>query len=990
MQGQMIPTDNYYLVQFEGPIEAAWKEALNQAGAQIFDYIPQFVFIVKMDTATRTNVEKMEMIRWVGPYRPAYRVSPHLVELASTESSGPLHLTVVVLRGEDIDAIMDQLSGLGGRVLEVIQSQWKSKIQMQIAPSRVSAIARIPGVEWVEPSPQWELANDKADDILGVREVWDTHGLYGAGQIIAVCDSGLDQGSAFPANLHDDFEDGLGQSRVVAIYDVAGDGDPRDHRYPHGTYVAGSVLGNGLHSGSNPGAHSYPSGCIAGMAPEASLVFQAANHNGQPSNRLSLPGDLNALFEQARSDGAHIHTNSWGSEAHGTYTSYSQDVDEFVWDHRDFVILFAAGNYASDSDQDGVVDLGSVAAPATAKNCIAVGATEGDRPDGGGADLQWGMEGWFPAEPLASDHISDDPGGMAAFSGRGPTADGRIKPDLVAPGTNVLSVRSTAIPTSTDVLWGNYTSNPYYAWGGGTSASTPLVAGAAALVREYYVIQGLSPSAALVKATLINGATDLSPGQYGTGVHQEIPDPPRPNNVQGWGRVNLQDSLFPPAPGELHYVDDANGLETGQTLTYTFQMVDSGLPLHVTLAWSDYPGSPAAGGGLVNDLDLVITGPDQLNYSPPTDRSNNVEGVDIVSPPLGPYTICVKGYNVPQGPQPFSLVVTGAGEPIRGSILINEDDEFANSTGVTLALSAWDESGVAEMSLSNRADFAGSTWERFATKRSWTLTPENGVQAVHVKFKDGLGNASDAYSDTIFLDTTPPSSMLEAPGGGALLDDLAVIRGQTSDPEPSSGLAEVELQVTDGVHYLRDDGSWASTPGWFAPGGGVAPVWTHDTANVAWSDGTYTLTVRARDRAGNVEAPATTLAFTVDATLPEVAVISPNGGEAWSANSEQTIHWLASDLHLTSYPITLSYSLDGGGSWALIAAGVANGNMLVWETPLTTTLQGLVKVEAVDEVGFTGSDISDDVFAIFTPDAAWSRVYLPVVVRAMHPSAQEP
>ena len=87
-----------------------------------------------------------------------------------------------------------------------------------------------------------------------------------------------------------------------------------------------------------------------------------------------------------------------------------------------------------------------------------------------------------------------------------------------------------AIPTSTDVPWGNYA--PCYAWGGGISASTSLVAGAATLVREYYITQSVLPSAALVKATLITGATDLSPGQYGSGAQQEIPDPPRPNNVE--------------------------------------------------------------------------------------------------------------------------------------------------------------------------------------------------------------------------------------------------------------------------------------------------------------------------------------------------------------------------------------------------------------------------------------------------------------------------
>jgi len=208
----MLPTDDYYLVQFEGPIEPTWREALVQAGAQILAYVPHFAFIVKMDAATKASVEEMEVVRWVGPYWPAYRVFPHLADVRAGRSDGPVRLIVVVFRGEDLGPIAEQLRRLGGAVLKAVQSEWKSKIQIQIAPSRVSAIARIPGVEWIEPSPRWELANDKADDILGVREVWDTHGLHGAGQVVAVCDTGLDQGSASPANLHDDFEDGLGHS----------------------------------------------------------------------------------------------------------------------------------------------------------------------------------------------------------------------------------------------------------------------------------------------------------------------------------------------------------------------------------------------------------------------------------------------------------------------------------------------------------------------------------------------------------------------------------------------------------------------------------------------------------------------------------------------------------------------------------------------------------------------------------------------------------
>src|SRR5207249_2850945 len=118
---------------------------------------------------------------------------------------------------------------------------------------------------------------------------------------------------------------------------------------------------------------------------------------------------------------------------------------------------------------------------------------------------------------------------------RGPTDDGRIKPDLVAPGTNIVSNQSHYPGAST--LWGPYGPNPNYAYSGGTSMATPLAAGAGALVRQWLTARGIAnPSAAAIKATLLDTTYDMAPGQYGAGATQEIPAN-RPNNVDGWGRV---------------------------------------------------------------------------------------------------------------------------------------------------------------------------------------------------------------------------------------------------------------------------------------------------------------------------------------------------------------------------------------------------------------------------------------------------------------------
>ena len=381
---------------------------------------------------------------------------------------------------------------------------------------------------------------------------------------------------------------------------------------------------------------------------------------------VGFPNDLGMLFLEAYNWGSRVHSNSWGSPAAGEYTSDSQAVDQFVWNHPDMVILFSAGNEGIDADRDGYVDENSLDSPATAKNCITAGASESERSSGGynpgGPCYTWNgcWRGDYPANPTKDDRLSDTREELAAFSGRGPTAAGRIKPDVVAPGTNILSTRSRFISGNG---WGPY-SNSNYMYMGGTSMSTPLIAGAATLVREYYVERrGHVPrSAALVKATLINSAVDIT----GYGNPSQEAGKPIPNNHEGWGRVNVGAAIS--GSREFH---DGDSVTTGLFTTYNYQIGLSAVPLKVTLVWSDYPGSLPAG-GLVNNLNLEVIAPDGTtiyrgnNFSSgwsfpggSADNVNNVESVYIKNPAVGQWTIRVRGFNVPQGPQPFALVASG-------------------------------------------------------------------------------------------------------------------------------------------------------------------------------------------------------------------------------------------------------------------------------------------------------------------------------------------
>jgi subtilisin family serine protease len=533
------------------------------------------------------------------------------------------------------------------------------------------------------------LFNNIARNIMTVNNIWTDLGYYGAGQIVAVADTGLDNGKN-DSTLAADF-----RGRLFNAYALYRTNDWSDDN-GHGTHVAGSILGNGVNSGSNPTAHSYI-GSFAGAAPEASLIFQSV---GDASSYLyGLPSDLNELFTPPYADGARVHSNSWGGDVAGAYYSDSRETDQFIWNHKDMVIVVAAGNSARDiNPTDGYVDPGSMATPATAKNCITVGASENQTS--AGITATWGVFTdqygtiLFPSTPISNDRLSNNPRGMAAFSSRGPCSDGRIKPDICAPGTNIISCRSH--DASAGTLWGSY--NAHYCFSGGTSMATPLVSGACALVRQFYAMKSVSnPSAALVKATLLNGAFDMTPGQYSS--PQEIAV--RPNSVEGWGRLDLKYTLEPISPRNFYWRDVLPGLVTNPNNStvgidnYSYYVISNTLntvPLRITLVWTDYPGSTIASKALVNDLDLTITGPTGTIYrgngGSSADRTNNVEGIDIANPVTGVYTIQVKGYNVPYGPQPYALIVSG---PVTTSIPASKstitdvkaltDDEVVTLTG---------------------------------------------------------------------------------------------------------------------------------------------------------------------------------------------------------------------------------------------------------------------------------------------------------------------
>ncbi|MFX0194486.1 MAG: S8 family serine peptidase [Candidatus Hodarchaeota archaeon] len=695
------PESHHYIVQFIGPIKEEWKTSVREIGGIICDPLPSYSYIVEMDSQMRNRVIKLPFVRWVGHYDPAYRISPRLIqEVSKTERERqekkrpkaekpgtlppvrkgapflPYAFLVSFHTRENLGDAVKKVKALGA-IVETVPSKGKT-LSFRFPPdtlqleNKLNQLATIHGVRSIEPVRIKQLRNDVATRIItgSLNVATGTMPFTGESEIIAVADSGIDTGD--PATVHEDF-----QGRIVDIrswpikpvfdphiHNPGGDDGPADLDSGHGTHVTGSILGNGRR------AEQLGLPPIRGLAYRARLFFQAVEQKLEWISDFDrtyygeyllagLPDDLTELFQQAYDGGARIHNNSWSGGDFGAYDGDARAVDSFVWEHKDMIVLFAASNEGEDRDGDGKVNPTSIPPPGTAKNCITVGASENLR-ESITATYRDGWPGDFPADPIASDYLADDINDVAAFSSRGPCLDERFKPDVIAPGTFVLSTKSSR---ATGSGWGNFSADYFYM--GGTSMAAPLTAGAVALIREHLRRKRRRmPSAALVKAVLIHTAARRSYRYAAADPGPALWDP-----EQGWGHVDLSFLVNPPPNWNIRYVDIRKGFETGQDRTYRFDIADQNNPVKATLVWTDFPAGANQYPSLVNNLNLIVTAPDGTDFhgnvfEPPFDGSldttNNLEVVMIPQPLPGRYKINVVATDVKEGPQHFALVYSGS------------------------------------------------------------------------------------------------------------------------------------------------------------------------------------------------------------------------------------------------------------------------------------------------------------------------------------------
>lgn len=588
-----------WIAQCKGPITGAIRSELEAAGLVVLDYVPNYAFVVRGNRAAIERAHATGTVVWSDLLHPAYRIAPELLTLAADR---PHRLVVVAFADVAGDVFTAQLAAAGARIESTeFASLQRWQATVTVGREGVTALARSADVLWVQEEPRATPRNDTMTwtvqtGIANDRKIWN-QGLHGEGQVIGHMDGSILTTSCYfqdPVNP-------IGPNHRKLVYNSGTGSDS------HGTHTAGTAAGD-----------PFP---INATTTNRGLAWAArlAHTTGYPTTTFGSVAGTHGT------NGARVHTNSWGDDANSNYDAFCAAVDTFAWNNEDHLVCFAITNLNR-----------MVTHPDVAKNLLAVGSS------GNGASAN-----------------------STCFSGGfGPTLDGRRKPEVYTPGCSIVSAGTSACNTATMT---------------GSSMACPSTTAAAALVRQYFMdgfyptgvkvpALGFVPTGALVKAMLVNSANDM------TGIANY------PSGKEGWGKIVLDQGL--PFAGDAEHlfavdVRRADGLVTGNTSTYLLPVVGNAVPLRITLAFQDAPGLANASNPVVNDVDLVVIAPDSTVYrgnaidaltgwslpAGTADAKNNVERVLVTNPAVGVWTIKVVATNVPQGKQGFALCATGAISP---------------------------------------------------------------------------------------------------------------------------------------------------------------------------------------------------------------------------------------------------------------------------------------------------------------------------------------
>lgn len=587
---------NIATVRAVQPIRLEWKLASELLTGQVWDYA-----VARPEEALADDDERLELSERLQAQMAKVDVRPNDWVAANVlihpDITFPEAVQLVDFHG---GIVRSRFVGLSGMTVEI---PYTGLLGLMAEDAIQYAEPPIPGFSELN-------AQNRANTGVDVVQA-PPYSINGTGVTVMVFDGGTVRAT------HQDFN-----GRAI-------NGDT-DAVSSHATHVSGTIGGSGTVTFAN-----------RGMAPGVNLVCYGFEVPGGLSQGFlyTQPGDLEADYGNAiNTRGAHITNNSIGTNLAqngypcdwtGNYNITDQIIDAIVRGsvsngapHR---IVWANGNERGSGRCLGIEGWASpfhsTAPPACAKNHITVGAT------------------------------LENATGPATFTSYGPSDDGRLKPDVSAPGVSVLSTTSS--------------SDTAYASLSGTSMASPTVCGISALILSDFRVQyPAEPDFrnSTLKVLLAHSARDQIGPEDNRG----------PDYKFGYGLVNAQFAIDLMRSGNFFEAS----LDQGETKQFFVLVPADANELKVTLAWDDAPAAVLPANALVNDLDLRVFDTNGTQYFPWTlattnaagpgnpavrtqpDHKNNIEQVVIDSPPPGVYRVEIHGFNVPQGPQPYSVTAT--------------------------------------------------------------------------------------------------------------------------------------------------------------------------------------------------------------------------------------------------------------------------------------------------------------------------------------------
>lgn len=676
----------YFLLQVhpdafaDGTFDAI-RASVESSGGAFVQEMPVGGFVVRLTAAGHAGIQGLGAVRALEPYHGALKLSPAIGRIPLTDPVKALSevytLELRIFPGEDVGAVSAALSALGGSV----QFTTADTVVVDIHRNKLAAVAALEPVHSVhERTPLFLQGEETATTMQtgnynsGAQPYRDA-GIDGSGggiagasaQILAIIDSGIqfDAGDLSDTRTNAAPHNNAVNAahRKVRWYSntsafPGGGGDllgcdlTTSGGYTHGHMVAQAALGNATQvntatygqgwQGTDIGGNPWG---IDGVAKGAKLiaydaqVTPASGLGCDDPNQSGLAiGDLytrpsSGSMPQAYTNGARIWNFSFGARNANVYGGDATDVDQFLFDNKDAMVFISAGNGGQDTNADGIPDPNTVSTPATAKSAVVVGAS------------------------FSANNSGTGPNSRVGFSSVGPVVGGRVAPILMAPGADAggLGMAAEYSCRSLD----NDQNNPVQcdiAQGlSGTSFSSPLAAGSAVLVRDYFA-QGFYPdgtsansgnaadqvanvSGALVKAILIASADWMN----SFGADQNLPGGGltnrwRFNNEQGYGRIQLNNVLKITtynSPAGLIVCDGGIGggicstsgidgnADPNTTDSYPLEVLDRSQELRIALAWIEDSGQT-----LTKNLDLELLAPSgrtyRGNYFTDDNNRNNV------------------------------------------------------------------------------------------------------------------------------------------------------------------------------------------------------------------------------------------------------------------------------------------------------------------------------------------------------------------------------